>query len=574
MTDEGTARQPAAVEPVQLSLAALSTVRLDELLKEVLDRVGDIVDSRERIRSLLTAVVGISTDLELRSTLDRIVVAACDLLGARYGALGVIGEDRKLVEFITHGLSEAEHHAIGALPTGRGVLGLLIEEPRPVRMPDITRHPQSYGFPAHHPPMRSFLGVPVRIRDTVYGNLYLAEKRGADEFTDDDEQIAVALAAAAGVAIDNARLYTIARRRERWFAATAEITSLLLGRVHRQAVLTVIAERAREVADSELALILLHDQEQDALSVEAVATDQGDAPGELLGISLLTAETTLRAAVHDVVPQRLDGLSGAATWPCELTDRPATVMPLATTEKLHGLLIMVDPREGARDEDLAMLTQFAGQAALALERAAAQEERETLAILEDRERIARDLHDVVIQRLFATGLHLQTAARLARPDVADRVNSAVDDLDSTIRDIRSAIFELRTPAAGDLRSEIRTLIDASAASLGFRPTLDISGPIDSTAPDELRPDLLAVLREALSNVVRHAQATAVAVAVRVDRGEIVLEVVDDGVGIPEQVARSGLSNMRDRAERHKGTFEVHEVSPRGTRVEWRASVGP
>jgi signal transduction histidine kinase len=245
---------------------------------------------------------------------------------------------------------------------------------------------------------------------------------------------------------------------------------------------------------------------------------------------------------------------------------------LATTETLHGLLIMLDPRGESREEDLAMLTQFAGQAALALERAAAQEEREVLAILEDRERIARDLHDVVIQRLFATGLHLQTAARLARPEVAERVNAAVDDLDSTIRDIRSAIFELRSPVATDIRGEIRTLIEGSAASLGFRPALDISGPVDSATPDALRPDLLAVLREALSNVVRHAQATAVVVSIRAGNGEITLEVLDDGVGVPDQIARSGLSNMRDRAAKHQGTFAVHPVSPHGTRVEWRAAL--
>jgi GAF domain-containing protein len=273
MTDDPRITEPPAAESVTLGLTETPRVRLDELLHEVLDRVGDIVNSRERLRSLLDAVVGITTDLELRSTLHRSSGPRADWSGA-YGALGVIGQDQEhLVEFITLGLTDAEHAAIGDHPTGRGVLGLLIKHPQPVRMPDITRHPHSSGFPPNHPPMHSFLGVPVRIRDTVYGNLYLAEKDGG-QFTEDDEQIVVALAAAAGVAIDNARLYEIARRRERWFAATAQITSVLLGRVHRTASLELIADRARAVADSELALILLHDVETDLLTVEVCRAGQ------------------------------------------------------------------------------------------------------------------------------------------------------------------------------------------------------------------------------------------------------------------------------------------------------------
>src|SRR4051812_45342549 len=195
------ASEPFLPDGPSLGLAALSRVRLDELLQELLDRVGEVMDSRERLRGLLDAVVGIGTDLDLHSTLERIVLAACRLADARYGALGVIGEDHRLVEFITHGVSAEEHAQIGDLPTGRGVLGVLIADPRPVRMPDITPHPQSYGFPPTPPPMHSFLGVPVRVRDTVFGNLYLAEKQGAAEFSEDDEQIMVALAAAAGAAI-------------------------------------------------------------------------------------------------------------------------------------------------------------------------------------------------------------------------------------------------------------------------------------------------------------------------------------------------------------------------------------
>ena len=220
-----------------------------------------------------------------------------------------------------------------------------------------------------------------------------------------------------------------------------------------------------------------------------------------------------------------------------------------------------------------MLSTFAGQAALAFERALAQEEREMYVILEDRERIARDLHDVVIQRLFATGMHLQTAARLAaRPEVAERINSAVDDLDTTIREIRSAIFELRTPMTAQLRAEIREVVAATGDQLGFRVGLELDGPLDSAVPSEVRTDLLAVLREALSNVVRHAHAHAVQVAVRVAARTVTLRVADDGRGVPAEGRRSGLENMRTRAEKAGGTFELRPNTPRGTVVEWSVPV--
>jgi signal transduction histidine kinase len=543
-------------------------VHLDELLQELLERVGDVVASRERLRALLDAVVAIGADLDVHSTLDRIVTSACQLVGARYGALGVIGDDRRLVEFITHGLSPDVHQAIGALPTGRGVLGLLIDDPRPVRMPDITRHPQSYGFPPNHPAMHSFLGVPVRIRDRVYGNLYLSEKQGAAEFTDDDEQIVVALAAAAGVAIDKARLYALAQRRHRWLTAATEITELLVGRVRRGEALELIARRAREVASADLVLILLHDEDSGTLTVE-VDTGEGAA-----GASFSVAETGVRQALDGRGHAMVENLDEAAPWPRAMPEKPATVVPLATAETLHGLLVMVAGvgERADRDEDLAMLSQFAGQAALAFERALAQEEREMFVILEDRERIARDLHDVVIQRLFATGMQLQTAAKLARPEVADRVNSAVDDLDRTIRDIRSAIFELRSPTSAELRVEIREVVAVAADQLGFRPVLELSGPLDSAVVADLRADAVAVLREALSNVVRHASARSAHVTVALASGQLTVEVVDDGVGIPAEVTRSGLNNLRDRAVKRGGTFDVRSNDPQGTVLTWRVPI--
>ena len=569
--DPGTHAGEQQRDAPSLGLSPLSRVRLDELLREMLDRVGEVVASRERLRALLDAVVGIGGDLDLRTVLQRIVAAACELAGARYAALGIVGSDRQLSDFITHGIDPELHAAIGELPHGRGVLGLLITDPSPVRMPDITEHPRSYGFPANHPPMHSFLGAPIRIRDQVFGNLYLSEKQGAANFTDDDEEIVVALAAAAGVAIDNARLFALATRRERWLAAAAEITAVLLGKVHRTEALRLIARRAREVADADLVLVLLYDETAGQFTVAAVDGPENVTAG-LVGAVLTAADTTFLDTV--TTPQRmlLDDLAAAAPWPVPIPAGPAMVAPLGRSEVLHGVLIVghAAGHDARGDDDVALLSSFADQAALALERARAQEEREMLVVLEDRERIARDLHDVVIQRLFATGMELQsTVPHTTRPEVAKRINNAVDALDATIHDIRRSIFELRTPLGVSLRTELRDTVEAAAGVLGFRPVLDTSGPVDSAVPDDIVPEILAVVREALANVARHAKASAVRVSVRAADGQVTVVVQDDGVGADPALARGGLLNLRDRARDLGGTFEVRPGESAGTVIDWR-----
>src|SRR3954469_10545058 len=451
MPDDGT---EAEWHAPSLALSPLSRVRLDELLQELLDRVGEVAESRERLRALLDAVVGIGTDLDLRSTLERIVAAACRLAGARYGALGVIGPDRTLVEFITEGIDEKIHRAIGDLPRGHGVLGLLIEDPKPIRLPDITAHPRAYGFPANHPPMRSFLGVPVRIRDQVFGNLYLADKRGAAEFTEDDEELMSALAVAAGAAVENARLYAQMRRRQRWLEAAAEITEVLLGEVDRASALELVASRARQVAEADLALVLLLDDARRSLTVDVAV---GSVPDCLLGAEVPVERSEFDRTLAERHVSVVEDLGKAASWPVSLRTGAALLVPLAAGGGALGALV-VAYRPGsagfAQDPDVALMETFAGQAALALERARAQEERELIAVLGDRERIARDLHDVVIQRLFAAGMQLQGAARRAvKPEVQQRIDEVVDALDTTIRDIRGAIFELRSPGVGrDVRA--------------------------------------------------------------------------------------------------------------------------
>ncbi|MDT5032113.1 MAG: hypothetical protein QOC94_2284 [Actinoplanes sp.] len=555
-----------------LGLSPLSRIRLDELLQEMLDRVGEVVTSRERLRALLDAVVGISTDLDLRSTLRRIVQAACSLVGARYGALGVLGADQQLSDFITSGIDPQTHAAIGDLPHGRGVLGLLITDPQPVRMPDITKHPRSFGFPEHHPPMHSFLGVPVRIREQIFGNLYLSDKEGSAQFSDDDEEIVVALAAAAGVAIDNARLFALARRRERWVAAAAEITSVLLGTVQRTHALQLIAQRAREVADAELVLVLLYDEDRARYTIEVA---EGTYPGvtELAG-KVVTVESAMAQAFAQEKYRLVDNLRTVADWPNPVPDGPALAAPLGSGDTLHGVLIVAHrPGQAHDDEDAVLLASFAGQAALALERAQAQEERELLVVLEDRERIARDLHDVVIQRLFATGMQLQAIAPQGmRPETAKRISTAVDDLDATIRDIRRSIFELRAPVDSSLRVELREAVDAAAETLGFRPDLDVSGPVDSAVPDDVAPQILAVVREALANVARHAAASTARVSVRAADGSVIVYVEDDGIGIDPSRARGGVVNLGERAHDMGGTFEIGPGESGGTVLMWQVPI--
>jgi signal transduction histidine kinase len=562
-------------QPPSLDLP-LSRVQLDDLLQELLDRVSEVMSSRERLSALLRAVVGIGSDLDLHSTLQRIARAACQLVGAKYGALGVIGPSGDLIEFITDGVTAAEHEAIGALPTGRGVLGLLIDEPHPLRLPNIADHPRSFGFPPNHPVMRSFLGVPIRVRDQVFGNLYLTEKRDAAEFSPDDEEIVVALATAAGIAIDNARLYEAAGRRQRWLQATTEIIEALTGEVDRTGALRLVAERAVAVADASLVMVLIHDPDDGALRIEVTSPANDRLAKGVIASTGTPLEKVVTTRSHVVV----DRLDQAASWAEPTLAGPALIVPLPMTDQVEGILIVALPPDSHGFDDIDnvnMITTFAAQAALALDRAQAQEERQQLVVLEDRERIARDLHDVVIQRLFATGLNLQSMSRLiTRDEVRIRVNQAVDDLDATIRDIRSSIFELRAPAGATLRAEVNAAIQESAKTLGFRPTLTIDGPIDTAAPDDLRQTVIAVLSEALSNVARHARASAVSVVVAVGGDRLSLSVTDDGAGIADcNPAGNGLINMQRRAQDLGGDCEVAGVDPHGTAVSWWVPVsGP
>jgi signal transduction histidine kinase len=510
-------------------------------------------------RALLDAVTAISSDLDLHSVLTRIVESAAELTQAKYAALGVIGGgDRDLVEFVTTGIDPPTHELIGELPRGRGILRLLIDEPETIRLDDLSAHPQSYGFPPNHPPMVTFLGVPVRIRGTVFGNLYLTEKHGGMPFTEEDEALVQALASAAGFVIENARAYGLSERRRRWLEAAAELTETLQPPVDLPLALRQIASAARSVSGAAAAAVIALPAGGPA-SVEALDGAVEHLPPDLLDRITNTLHGRLDDGQIDPVDLRIGDLL-------------AVVIPLRAHLAERGALVAVyDPATGAQEpEERQLLASFADQTALALDRAQALFDRAELAVISDRERIARDLHDVVIQRLFATGLQLQAIRSVAvNPEVSTRIDKTVDDLDLTIRDIRGTIFELQNRQSASLRAEVRTLVREYVPVLGFTPTVRTSGALDSAVPPDVRDHLLAVLREAVSNIARHALADHAEVDVEVRGDEMVLAVVDDGAGLREGRSESGLRNARRRAQGLGGTLELTPREPRGTSFVWR-----
>ncbi|GCE77478.1 histidine kinase [Cellulomonas biazotea] len=503
--------------------------------------------------ALMDAVVSMSTDLDIATVLDRLVAAGRTLTGASYGALGVLGPHGGLQEFVHSGLDAATVARIGDLPQGRGVLGAVVASPHPLRLHDVADCPASVGFPPHHPQMRTFLGVPVRARGAVFGNLYLTDKRGGADFTARDEQVAVALAASAGVALEHARAYRQVREHERWLEQAAACTAALTsGRPLEEAVAEV---GALVRAATGAAAAHLHVRADDLPT--GVADDlSGRAPvvrrlpdGTVLGVP--------GDAWALLVPLR-----SGERWVGGLTAGwPADTVTGATAGRVHT--------PGPPD-DLASVAGFGEQLALALDVAGAQGDRARLAVLEERERIARDLHDMVIQRLFAIGLDVQGAAQDAvRPDVARRLGTAVDDLDETIKDVRTTIFRLGTrgaEAGRGLRHRIDAEVVAARRGLGFVPHLRTDG-VTATVPDDVADDAVAVVREALANVARHARAHEVVVRVQVGT-DLVVEVQDDGVGIPPDADRSGLANVAGRAASRGGTSSAAALPEGGSLVRW------
>ena len=548
---------------------SLSGIDLDDLLGELRDRAGAVREAHERLSGLLGAVVAVSSELDLAAVLQRIITTACSLVGARYGALGVLGPERdQLVQFITHGLDDETRARIGEIPHGHGVLGLLIKDPKALRLHEISEHPKSVGFPPNHPPMHSFLGVPLLVRDEVFGNLYLSDKGNGEDFSSADEEVVTALAAAAGVAVENARLYEQSRNREAWLRAAAECTRTLTGEAQIRTGYDQVVSSAHTASMAPVVVLM------------RPAEPELDPAGSLYAVAqrgLLEVTETPVATVPEALVQMVDAHAASQLEPEDVADllgckapQAAAGAPMWAGERLEGVLLFLWPEAApASPIDLFQATTFGERVALAMAVAEAQSDRERIAVLEDRDRIARDLHDLVIQRLFAVGLSVQGAARDAvKPQVAQRLERVVDDLDETIKDVRRTIYQLHaTPGVGGLRSELDEVLEHAEDALGFAPSLRTEGPL-SAVPDEVGADLVAVLRESLTNAAKHADATSVRVEVR-DGSALEASISDNGNGMPASLSRrSGLANLQARAEAHGGSLTVSPVPTGGTEIVW------
>jgi two-component system sensor histidine kinase DevS len=548
----------------------LSQLRLRELLAEVQERITQIVEGRERLDGLVEAMLVVTSDLDLDTTLRTIVHTAIELVDARYGALGVRGSGHDLLAFIYEGIDENERERIGHLPEGRGVLGVLIDDPKPIRLDDIAQHPASVGFPPNHPPMRAFLGVPVRIRDEVFGNLYLTEKTNGQPFSEDDEVLVKALAAAAGIAIENARLYEQSRARQSWIEATRDIATELLSGADPARVFRLIADEALKLTEAQATLVAVPapdgkpPSDVDELLVAEIA---GKLPPLGAALTIPVRGTPVGDVFLDRTPRRFDNLN-LEIGDVEIGPGSALLLPLRATDKVAGVLVALrhDQSTPFSQDQEEMMAAFADQAALAWQLATSQRLARELDVLADRDRIARDLHDHVIQRLFAVGLALQgTIPRARSPEVQQRLSEYVDDLQAVIEEIRTTIFDLHGPASGATR--LRQRLDETIALFSdgtLRITTKFIGPlsvVDATLADHAE----AVVREAVSN----ADATTLAVTVKVE-DELSIEVVDNGRGMSGRTKRSGLANMHDRAQQVGGTFTLDTPPIGGTLLRWSA----
>ena len=548
--------------------------------------------------ALLDAVVAVADGLELDEALTRIVRIAADLVDAEFAALGVLGPNGRMSRFVHVGVDDDTVTAIGRLPQGHGVLGTLMHQTDPVRVPDVAAHPQSTGFPAGHPVMRSFLGVPVLVGGRVYGNLYIADKREGS-FSDEDERLVMSLAGAAGVALANARMYGLSQQRQKWQESVTEIDTLVLSEVEPEIVAENIARRAWQLSSAAVSILAVPDTSE-RLVLHAVVT----APPGHRDPRRQWALSRARQLTDDQVfaelaelthsPVHTHGAIAAAftTGETVVADEPmlndvarqvlgpCLALPLNAGGHVIGVLALARFADDYAFSDIEteLAEAFARQTAVALLFDLERSERERLAIFEERDRIARDLHDLVIQRLFATGMMLQGAARLAElpPIVAERLDRAVDELDGTIKEIRTTIFDLTE--IGDEPSWVsvraRVLAEVERAGMGRRPkpSVSFSGPVDAVVNSELAVNLVAAVREGVSNALRHSGCTRIEVAVSAHDQLLRLTVADDGCGLPaEGLPRmSGLANLEGRARVLGGVSQVGTSHLGGLLLTWQA----
>ncbi|HET8878249.1 MAG TPA: GAF domain-containing protein [Arthrobacter sp.] len=550
---------------------ASGNAKAEDVLRDLVTRGGELMQSRERMAGLLEAVVALAEDLSLDAVLERLVQSACSLLQARYGALGVMGEDDTLNHFVTVGIDAEAAARIGRQPTGHGVMGLLVSDPRPLRLHELGRHPEATGFPPNHPPMNTFLGVPIRVRDRVFGNLYLTEKAGGEDFSDEDEALAVALATAAAVAIENAKLFDDARRRARWLEACMDVAGLMLAgdRDYSASGLDPIAERARQESASRLALIVAPAESGESHVIVGAA---GEQAGEFAGTRLVLDDPALRDVLTGGEPVLFDSASRILELCDDHSTGPLLAVALSAQGAHHGLLLLArEPGETPYDRtDREMGAVFGSHVALALELARVHRLREELLVFTDRDRIARDLHDLVIQRLFAAGLSVQSLTRFTRDELAtERIRNITGELDEAIRSLRDTIYSLRHSLnETDLLSgRIRRVARSSAKSLPFTPRLTLTGPVDTVTPEKA-DNVVAVVSEGLSNAIRHSGADAIAVSVAVVKGRVTVVITDNGSGFTDATERNGLANLEDRARMLDGECVIVSAPDAGTSVEW------
>jgi signal transduction histidine kinase len=543
--------------------------KLDRSLAELMSNAQKVLESQSRLRSLLSASQAVVEELELDAVLRRIVEAAVELVGARYGALGVIAPDGHLERFIFVGISDDEAARLGELPHGRGILGALIEDPRPIRLHDLGTDPRSVGFPPNHPPMKSFLGVPVRVRDSIYGNLYLSEAESGD-FTEEDEELLSALAATAGSAIDNARLFQESQHRQRWASALAEITASLLSDYQGDPV-ELIADKVVQLADADLVTVV-RPVSDELLMVE---TARGELASGVEGLVVRSEGTLTARALASGQPVMVPETNG--TPEKRLALGPTMVIPMTASAGLTGVLTVArkPARLGFTQQELEMAADFAGQASVALELASARADQQRFMVLEDRSRIASDLHDHVIQRLFATGLGLQSlAGRIPDTTTRAKLVEYIDSLDESIVAIRTAVFALTTRPreTAPVRHRVIDLVSELSQAFSMTPRLSFAGAVDLSIRGELADDVLAVIREGLTNVAKHATARETTVSLSVHAGVATLEIGDDGSGMPDTGRRSGVANIAGRAERWNGEATYSSREGGGTLLTWTAKV--
>ncbi|WP_297601851.1 GAF domain-containing sensor histidine kinase [Mycobacterium sp.] len=541
-------------------------------------QLDELLAARDQTERLLHVIVEIGSDLDLDATLRRIVHAAKDLTGAPYGALAVRDSDGGLISFIHDGIDADTVRLIGHLPVGKGVLSVSLLDTPALRLDDLTKHPAAVGFPEHHPPMRGFIGVPITIRGAVFGNLYLTHDEPGRVFSESDEVTARALAMAAAVAIDNAQLFERERMSVKWMEASREITTALLSNAKSGLTpLQLIADRARALTEAEQAIVLVPDDDDlpiDEVETLVISAAVGLNAAEVIGQRIPVDASTTGGVFRSGEPLITESLSYPIHAFTDVGQRSAILMPLRTDDEIAGVIAVARSADRAPFDEsyLELVRDFATHAALALMVTSGREHARQLTLVGERERIAHDLHDHVIQRLFAAGMDLQgTVIRARSPEVAERLNRTLDDLQTIIEEIRTTIFQLKSPAEYEsgFRNRIQRVVADLTESRDIITTVRMHGPT-TTVGGELAEHAEAVTAEAVSNAVRHSGASRLTIEVDV-ADMLTLDITDNGNGIPaDNHRRSGLANMVYRAEQVGGRCEISNEDAGGTRVHWAA----